>query len=60
MTYEGTNLDDVAKETAAYQSMTTKQIKDVFVKYYAPENAIVVVVKPKNTNASDEEDEPEN
>jgi len=25
-----------------------------------PSNAIVVVVKPENTNASDEEDEPEN
>ena len=29
-------------------------------KYYAPANAIVVVVKPENTDASEEEDEPEN
>jgi hypothetical protein len=35
-------------------------VKDVFAKYYAPSNAIVVVVKPENTDASDEEDEPEN
>lgn len=60
MTYQGTNLDDVVKEPEAYQSMTAKQVKDVFAKYYAPANAIVVVVKPENTNASDEEDEPEN
>lgn len=60
MTYQGTNLDDVVKEPEAYQSMTAKQVKDVFAKYYAPSNAIVVVVKPENTDASDEEDEPEN
>ncbi len=46
MTWQGTKLDDVVAEPAAYQAITAKQVKDAFAKYYDPRNAIVVVVKP--------------
>jgi zinc protease len=47
MTLHGTKLDDVAAAPAAYQALTTRQLKDVFAKYYSAKNSIVVVVKPK-------------
>ena len=46
-------MDDVVKEPAAYQAITSKQVKDTFAKYYDPKNAIVVVVKPQNSTSTD-------
>jgi zinc protease len=46
MTYQGTNLDDVVGDPAAFQALTAKTVKETFAKYYDPKNAIVVVVKP--------------
>ncbi len=53
MTYQNINMDDVVKEPAAYQAITSKQVKDTFAKYYDPKNAIVVVVKPQNSTSTD-------
>lgn len=47
LTFQGTNLDDVVGEPAAFQALSAKQVKEAFAKYYDPKNAIVVVVKPK-------------
>lgn len=52
MTFRGTNLDDVVNMPAAYQSMTAKQVKDTFGKYYGKENSIVVVVKPESSGGT--------
>jgi len=46
MTLRGTSLDDVVGMAAAYEAMTAEQIKSTFAKYYSPQNAVVVVVKP--------------
>ncbi|MEK7466490.1 MAG: insulinase family protein [Planctomycetota bacterium] len=46
LTYQGTRLDDIVGEPAAFQALTAKQVKETFAKYYDPKNAIVVVVKP--------------
>ncbi|MBK7406260.1 MAG: insulinase family protein [Phycisphaerales bacterium] len=46
MTFHGRKLDDILNETAAYEAMTTEEVRSVFAKYCKPENAITVVVKP--------------
>ncbi|MGH7177994.1 MAG: M16 family metallopeptidase, partial [Tepidisphaeraceae bacterium] len=52
LTYRGTSLDDLASGPAAYQSLTTDQVKDTFAKYYSKDNAIIVVVTPKPTSGA--------
>ncbi|MCE9618767.1 MAG: insulinase family protein [Planctomycetes bacterium] len=57
MTYQGTKLDDVVNEPAAYQALTAKQVKDTFAKYYDPKNSIVVMVNPQNAGGADAKSE---
>jgi zinc protease len=47
MNMRGSKLDDIAGMLDAYRTMTTEQVKTAFAKYYAKENAVVVVVKPE-------------
>ena len=58
MTLRGQNLDDLAAAPAVYQAFTVAPIKDVFAKYYAKANSIVVVVKPKVPAPPVKKDEP--
>jgi zinc protease len=53
LTYRGMSLDEVMSAPAAYQAITTKQIKDTFVKYYGKENTIVVTVMPQAGQTKD-------
>ncbi|MEP0848215.1 MAG: insulinase family protein [Phycisphaerae bacterium] len=46
LTFRGANLDDIVNDPAAYQALTSAQVRDVFARYYAPENAITVAVSP--------------
>ena len=46
MTFRGVHLDDILTEPDSYQSMTAKDVHEAFAKYYSPQNAIVVTVKP--------------
>lgn len=48
ITFRGASLDDVVKEEAAYQALTTAGVRETFAKYYAPQRSIVVVVTPKS------------
>jgi zinc protease len=48
LTWQGLTPDDILGGPVAYQAFTAKQIRETFAKYYAPENAIVVVVKPRS------------
>ena len=58
MTLRGQNLDDLAAAPAVYQAFTVAPIKDVFAKYYAKANSLVVVVKPKVPAPPVKKDEP--
>lgn len=46
LTFRGASLDDIVSDAEVYQTLTAKQIRDTFARYYAKQNAIVVVVKP--------------
>lgn len=48
MDYRGTTLDAFLAIPADYQALTAKQVHEAFAKYYSPENAIVVCVKPSD------------
>lgn len=52
LTYRGVNLDEVVADPEAYQAITAEQVKDTFAKYWAKENSIVVVVRPKPQTTS--------
>lgn len=52
MTFRGNSLDEVLAEPEAYQALTAAQVREVFAKYYKPDNAIVVSVTP-NAPAGD-------
>jgi zinc protease len=47
MEYRGTKLDDAIEAPAAYQAITAEQIKTAFAKYYTPEGAMTLSIKPK-------------
>ncbi|MGH7245047.1 MAG: M16 family metallopeptidase [Phycisphaerales bacterium] len=46
VTFRGLKLEEIVEDPAAYQALTADQVKQVFAKYYSPERAIVVTVKP--------------
>ncbi len=46
MDFKGLTLDNIAADPQALQALTAEQLKAVFAKYYKPESAITVVVKP--------------
>jgi zinc protease len=46
LTFRGANLDDIVSDAEVYQTLTAKQIRDTFARYYSKPNSIVVVVKP--------------
>lgn len=46
MTLRGASLDEFVNSPAAYQALTTDQVRGTFAKYYGKDNMIVVVVKP--------------
>ncbi len=45
--FRGAKIDDILNAPAAYQAFTAEQVQAAWVKYYAPENTFVVVVKPE-------------
>lgn len=51
LTFRGASLDNVVNDPAAYQALTAAQVRDVFAKYYAPQNAITVAVTPTGAPA---------
>lgn len=57
LTFRGVTLDQLAEEPAAIQALTAEQVKATFAKYYSPENAIVVSVKPSGKRAEKEKAE---
>ncbi|MBL8879032.1 MAG: insulinase family protein [Phycisphaerales bacterium] len=46
LTFRGASLDDIMNEQAAVESLTAAQVREVFAKYYSPQNAIVVTASP--------------
>ncbi|MEX2219923.1 MAG: insulinase family protein [Phycisphaerales bacterium] len=46
LTLRAPTLDDFLASPAAFEALTTKQIKDTFAKYYSKDSSITVVVKP--------------
>jgi len=46
MDLRGTTLDNFLASPERYAALTPEQVHKTFAKYYAPENAIVVSVKP--------------
>jgi zinc protease len=44
--YRNTNLDDVMGAAEAYPAITAEMVKEVFNKYYKPENYMVVTMTP--------------
>jgi zinc protease len=53
LTFRGAGLDDIVNEPAAYQSLTGREIRDTFARYYSKAGSIVVVVKPGGDGASE-------
>lgn len=49
LTFRGASIDDILNEQAAFEALTAEQVRDVFARYYAPQNAIVVTLKPAGT-----------
>lgn len=50
MTYDGQKLDDFLEAPAAYQRMTTDDIKDAYNRYYAKDRTVSIWVKPRGAN----------
>lgn len=46
LTFRGLKLGEIVDDPAAYQMVTADEIRRVFAKYYSPENAIIVAVRP--------------
>lgn len=46
MTFEGTNLDDIAGEAAAYEGITKEQVREAVARYYSPQTSLSVVILP--------------
>lgn len=47
LTFRGASLDNVVGDPAAYQALTAAQIQATFARYYAPEQSIIVIVRPE-------------
>ncbi|MFO0787135.1 MAG: insulinase family protein [Phycisphaerales bacterium] len=58
MTFRGLTLEEIVDDPAAYQAMTTGDVQKAFAKYYAPEKAIVVTVRPNQTPSEGESKSP--
>ncbi len=52
MDYRGTTLDEFLAVPGAYQALTAKEVRETFAKYYAPQNTILVTVKPNPDNSA--------
>lgn len=46
MNYRNVKLDDVVSANEFYQKLTPADVKNVFAKFYKPENVMQVIVKP--------------
>lgn len=58
MTFRGLKLDEIVDDPEAYQALTADEVKRVFAKYYAPERAVVVTVRPSATGSPSTAPEP--
>jgi zinc protease len=47
MTFEGTNLDDVMADPAAYEAITKEQVREAFARYYSPQSSMAIVIMPE-------------
>lgn len=47
MTFYDRNLDSVVEAPEAYQAITADQVREVFARYYFPEQSVVVIVLPE-------------
>jgi predicted Zn-dependent peptidase len=52
MVWRGMTLDEIAKESEEYGALTAKQVKETVARYYSKDNTIIVVVKPKSSDAT--------
>lgn len=52
LTFRGLNLAEIVDDPAAYQAVTADEIRRVFAKYYSPQNAIVVTVRPTDSGSA--------
>ncbi|MBX3389655.1 MAG: insulinase family protein [Phycisphaeraceae bacterium] len=46
ITFRGLKLEEIVEDPEAYQALTADQVKQVFAKYYSPDQAVVVTVRP--------------
>jgi len=46
LTFRGLKLEEIVEDPAAYQALSGEQVRQVFARYYSPDRAIVVTVKP--------------
>ena len=58
ITFRGVKLDEIVEDPDAYQALTADQVKQVFAKYYSPDRAVVVTVKPAAAESPGAEPEP--
>jgi zinc protease len=49
--YRNTKLDDVMNAAEAYTAITPEMVREVFVKYYKPENFMIVTLTPAASDA---------
>ncbi len=47
MTFEGTNLDDVMADSAAYEAITKDQVRAAFARYYSSQASMAIVITPE-------------
>ena len=47
LTYSGRSLADVLAAPAKVQATTADQVREAFAKYYAPENAMTIIIRPE-------------
>jgi zinc protease len=48
--FRGASLDELIADPQAIQALTAEEVKTAFAKYYTPESAITVVVRPRDTS----------
>lgn len=52
LAFRGNKLEEIVDDPAAYQALSADDVKNAFAKYYAPDKAIVVTVKPQSSGSS--------
>ncbi|MBX3381025.1 MAG: insulinase family protein [Phycisphaeraceae bacterium] len=52
LTFRGVKLEEIVEDPDAYQAMTADQVRSVFAKYYSPQNAVVVTVRPASSTSA--------